>query len=134
MDDGSRTDKPMGVKHDQFKQVRLPPKPLIWPFLRECLYYSRAEAVNAGMLSGKPLPRGPPPDSYTLKDMVLFLRSSSSDHAEIDLGSLRPSDPDDRNDMQIRNILSEMDGSLGRIRLNRTDNTVQASRRILLES
>jgi hypothetical protein len=76
--------------------------------------------VNAGVLSGKK-PRGPPPDSYTVKDMVRFLRSFSSDHDGIDLGDLRPSDPDHQNDMQIRKILSEMDGSLGWVRLDRTD-------------
>jgi hypothetical protein len=108
----------VGLKHDQFKKGRLPHRPFIWHFHRECLYYSRAEAVNAGVLSGKPLPQGPPPDSYTLKDMVLFLRSFSSDYDGIDLDDLKPSGP---NDMQTCKILAEMDGSLGWIRLDWTD-------------
>ncbi|OAL26628.1 hypothetical protein AYO20_09969 [Fonsecaea nubica] len=74
-----------------------------------------AEAVNAGVLAGKPVPRGPPPESYTERDMIQFLRSFSSDHDAWTLEN------EDQNNIQVRQILSEMDGSLGWIRLDRRD-------------
>jgi hypothetical protein len=87
----------------------------------ECFYYSRAEAVNAGALNGSPLPLGPPPESYTLKDMIQFLRSFSSDQkikGNVELGI---ADPNHEYNSQIYNILSDMDGSHGWIRLDCDD-------------
>jgi hypothetical protein len=70
--------------------------------------------VNAGVSSGGALPTGPPPESYTLKDMTRFLRSFSSDQRVQDNREFG-------HDSQIKNILSDMDGSCGWVRLNRDD-------------
>ncbi|KIW84474.1 hypothetical protein Z517_03724 [Fonsecaea pedrosoi CBS 271.37] len=102
----------------KFKQVHRPPRPHIWPFLRESLFYSRAEAVNASVLNGKSLPEGPPPEPYTLDDMLRFLRSFSSDH---DTRNQKGKDDQAPNTTESCKILSDMDGSLGWIRLNHKD-------------
>jgi hypothetical protein len=70
--------------------------------------------VNAGVSSGGALPTAPPPESYTLKDMTRFLRSFSSDQRVQDNREFG-------HDSQIKNILSDMDGSCGWVRLNRDD-------------
>ena len=56
-----------------------------------------------------------------MRDMVQFIQSFSCDYNGIDLGDLKTSYPEPQNDPQIHEILSEMDGSLGWIRLDRTD-------------
>ena len=87
----------------------------------ECLYYSRAEAVNAGSLSGSALPLDPPSESYIVKDLIRFLRSFSSDQKGKGNGELGRAEPNHKYDSQIYNILSDMDSNHGWIRLNRDD-------------
>ena len=77
--------------------------------------------MNAGVLTGKLLPRGPPPESYTERDMVRFLRSFSSDHEAWTLEN------EDQNNVQVRQILSEMDGSLDKIALRILSRTGESS-------
>lgn len=70
---------------------------------------------------GASLPLGLPPDPYTKEDMTCFLKSFAPD---LDPGPVKeawPSDFERQNNSSIRDILSEMDGSLGWIRLDRDD-------------
>lgn len=89
--------------------------------------------MRAGALSGTALPRSPPLESYTAKDMIQLLRSFSSDgEGKGNRGIGRAAEPDreisnptedtcSMSSSEIYDVLLGMDGSLGSMRLDCDD-------------
>lgn len=80
------------------------------------MYYATTEAINAGVVAGKPLPVGTPPDFRMAPDLLGLLFSFASDRNCWIA-------PDGRfgDQTELRELAAEMDGSQGWTRIHMDD-------------